>query len=212
MRHFDHLLACAAFSVFMVCARVESATIVPSSFSPGQPSSFVLRLPPVSNLGSFNVELLLTSPSGVAGTDFFFDAGMSQPVSSGYIFPDTTNFFAAANVISGNRHSLTLSDFALVGTDIVEGVNDGVATVMFTTLPGFKGALSLSLGQDSFQLDTPAATPTQVSGFAAARNFAASSVDVTVIPVPESTTIGLAAIAVLTSATRYRKLILASAA
>lgn len=193
-----------ALSLPSFAVGVENSSLL-NGYVPGQPNYFVLRLPAVTNLGSYNVELLLTSPTGVAGTDFYFDAVATHSISPGYVFPNASNFFTAANTLSGNRHSLTISDFALAGTDIVPGVNDGIATVVFKTSPGFNGALSLALGQDSFQLDTPATVPTPVTGLATARSSVASNVDATVTPVPEPNIVCLLNIAFIAATCAVRR-------
>lgn len=174
-----------------------AATIDIGAYVPGQPSAFVFRLPPVSNLGAYNVELLLTSPTGVAGTDFFFDNGATVPAASEYVFPSVENFFASTNVLPGNIHSLTLSDFSPTGVNVVAGTNDAVTSVVFGTSPSFNGVLSLSLGEDTFQLDTPDVTPTSVPEYAAARTTVVADVTVSIPPVPEPSAIVLAVAAVM---------------
>lgn len=190
MRVFLFLLAAC------LCLPSYAASI--DSYVPGQPKSFEFRLPPVSNLGSYNVELLLTSPTGVAGTDFYFDASATAPAASNnYIFSSAVNFFASVNALPGNTHSLTLSDFSLTGTNVIAGTNDAVASVVFRTSPSFNGLLSLSLGEDTFQLDTPDATPTSVPEYAAARSTVAADMNVSVPPVPEPTSISISVCSVL---------------
>ncbi len=182
MRVILYLLA-ACLCLPSYAASIEASAL--DSYVPGQPKSFVFRLPTVSNLGSYNVELLLTSPSGVAGTDFYFDAVATAPAATEYVFPSAENFFASSNVVPGNTHSLTLSDFGLTGVNVVAGTNDAVAAVVFLTSPTFNGVLSFSLGEDTFQLDTPAVAPTSVPEYAAARSTVAAEVNISVSPVPE---------------------------
>lgn len=192
------LLFCLCIA--LCCSPSYASSIETSLYDgyvPGQPKSFGFRLPPVSNLGSYNVELLLTSPTGIAGTDFFFDASATVPAASKYVFPSTVNFFASANILSGNTHSLTLSDFGLTGVNVVAETNDAVALVVFRTSPSFNGLLSLSLGEDTFQLDTPDVIPTSVAEFSEALSMVAASVDVDISPVPEPTAIILAVLSAL---------------
>lgn len=189
MRVFLFLLA--------ACLTLPSYAASIDGYVPGQPKSFEFRLPPVSNLGSYNVELLLTSPTGVAGTDFYFDASATAPAASNYVFSSAENFFASVNVLPGNTHSLTLSDFSLTGTNVVAGMNDAVASIVYRTSPSFNGVLSMSLGEDTFQLDTPALNPTPVGGYSAALAAVAADVSVEVSPVPEPGALAICGIAML---------------
>src|SRR5688500_3352170 len=88
---------------------------LPNSYVPGQPVAFDVRLPAVSNLGAYNIDLVLESSAGNAGTNFFFDAAATTPASTGYIFPSTANFVDATTVDSSMRHRITLTDFAFSG-------------------------------------------------------------------------------------------------
>lgn len=175
---------CACMPTFALPSETSSLL---SGYVPGQSNSFLLRLPQVSNLGSYNIELLLTSPTGIAGTDFYFDAVASAPAANGYVFASSDNFFASANVLATNTHSLTLSDFSVTGVNIVDGVNDNVATIFFGTSATFNGILALSLADETFQLDMPSTIPTPVTEFEMARNTVSDAVDITVPPVPEPT-------------------------
>src|SRR5687767_8394436 len=69
---------------------------LPNSYVPGQPIAFDVRLPAVTNLGSYNVDVVLEASAGVAGTDFFFDVAATTAAATNYVFPSATSFFAAA--------------------------------------------------------------------------------------------------------------------
>jgi len=158
------------------------------SYTPGGTVSFEVSLPPITNLGSYNIDLLLTGTSGVAGTDFFFDLAATNAASSAYVFASTTNYFDAVNVDSPLVHRLTLSDFDFTGVDVTAAVNDRVATVAIGTTGGFQGDLSLAIDTAGLILDTPDNTPTPVQGFSqiVADTSAAGDFDIVVVPEPSA--------------------------
>lgn len=194
MRMFLYL--CAVGMGLPTCGALGGSSSFLDGYLPGQTNSFLFRLPAMTDLGAYNIELLLTSPTGAAGTDFYFDAGVTTPASSGYVFPTSENFFASTNVLSGNRHSLTLSDFSLTGVDVLEGANDAVAIVAFRTSPLFTGVLSLSLEEGTFQLDIPNSSGTAVPEFAAVRGAVAADVNgnLHAVPEPVGIILGMAAL------------------
>ncbi|MBL9165597.1 MAG: hypothetical protein JNL18_22920 [Planctomycetaceae bacterium] len=204
MRMLSLCLCTLYFAIPSYASSLESASLL-SGYLPGQPQSFIFSLPPVTDLGSYNVELLLTSPTGVAGTDFYFDALATTPAANNYIFSSAENFFVSANVVPGNIHSLTLSDFSSAGVDVVTGANDEVASIVLRTSASFNGVLSLSLGVDTFQLDTPASTPTSVSEYASALAAAVAEVNSEVSPVPEPGTAGICIASTLLVGYRLRR-------
>jgi hypothetical protein len=158
---------------------------LPSSYVPGQPVAFDVRLPAISNLGSYNIDLVLEGSSGVAGTDFFFDVAATFPAGTNYVFPSSANFFAAANVDLPTRHRITLTDFEIVGANVVPDQNDRVGTVVLRTVPGFDSPLSLFIDAPSLILDTPAMVPTPVSNYDAIRSDIAAAGPIGLLPVPE---------------------------
>ena len=140
---------------------------------------------------------MLTADAGVAGTDYCFDLAATAPVATGYVFPDTANFFDALNVDSPSQHRLTLSDFYLNGVDVAASVNDLVATVVIGTGADFSGNLALSVDVDGLILDTPDVSPTPVQGFVAIKMDTGSATSATVIPVPEPGAASIAGAALL---------------
>jgi hypothetical protein len=159
---------------------------LPSSYSPGQPTAFDVRLPAIDNLGSYNIDLVLESTSGTAGIDFFFDLAATEPAAANYVFPMSSSFFDAIHVDSAMRHRLTLSDFDVLGANVVAGQNDRVATVVLRTAAGFNGPLRLFIDTPSLILDTPAVAPTPVANFDAVQSAAAGAADLFPVPEPAS--------------------------
>jgi hypothetical protein len=169
---------------------------LPSEYKPGDPIAFEVRMPAITNLGSYNIDLVLESSTGTAGVDFYFDVAATQPASAHYVFLSTANFFDAANVDSASRHRLTLTDFDLEGMNAVPGTNDRVATVVLQTLSSFFGHLALSVDTEGLILDTPD-SPTPVSGFDTLQaDIAASGVSV-IVPVPEPSVAFMTAAAII---------------
>lgn len=158
---------------------------LPNAFQPGTPITFDVRLPPISNLGAYNIDLVLESTAGTAGVDYFFDAAATVPAVTNYVFPTSANFFDAVNVDSPSRHRITLSDFDLSGVNILAGQNDRVATVVLRTEPDFGNPLSLFVDAPSLILDTPGVVPTPVSGFNTIQTDIASAGATGLLPVPE---------------------------
>jgi len=169
---------------------------LPHSYNPGEPVMFDVRLPAISNLGAYNIDLVLESSAGNAGTDFFFDAAATTPALTSYIFPSTANFLDAATVDSSMRHRITLTDFAFSGVN-VSGANDHVVTVTFRTTPEFKGRLRLFVDTPLLILDRPSAVPTPVQGFDVIKNDITAAGSVELVPVPEPSNFLIASSALL---------------
>ena len=159
---------------------------------------FDVRLPAISNLGAYNIDLVLESNgTGNAGTDFYFDVAATAPDLTSYVFPSTANFLDATTVDSSLRHRITLTDFAFSGVNVA-GANDHVATVVFRTTPVFKGPLRVFVDTPLLILDTPSAVPTPVQGFDAIKNDIAAAGSFELVPVPEPSNLLIAAAALLT--------------
>jgi hypothetical protein len=172
---------------------------LPGSFIPGQGVSFDVRLPSITNLGSYNIDLVLESNVGTAGVDFFFDAAATGPASMSYVFPSTLNYVDAVTVDSATRHRITLTDFDLSGVNVVGGTNDRVATVVFGTSAAFKGPLSIFVDAPLLILDTPDVPPTSVAGFSMIQSEIAIAAGLDLIAVPEPSTLLLGAVCLVFS-------------
>ena len=166
---------------------------LPGGFVPGTPFGFQVRLPAITNLGSYNIDIVLESSIGVAGTDFFFDVAGTEPAVTNYVFPSSSNFFDAVNVDAPMRHRISLTDFNLAGLNVAPDANDRVADVKVQTAPTFSGSLSVFVDTPLLILDTPNITPTPVQGFSAIQAAIAAAGPVDLMPVPEPSTVLLAA-------------------
>ena len=177
---------------------------LPAAFVPGEAFTFTVGLPPITDLGSYDIDVVLTG-DGVAGTDFAFNLAATEPVAlvDGYVFPSNTNFFDAVNTPAANEQRLTVTDFDFGGADVVTGVNDRTASVVVDVAPGFTGLLSLSIDADSLILDSSATAPTPVAEFSdiVQATLTAGAVDLPAIPEPASLT--LACLALLAVRRRF---------
>jgi hypothetical protein len=171
---------------------------LPSSYTPGQPVAFDVRLPAITELGSYNIDLVLESTSGTAGVDFFFDVAATAPTVTNYIFPSAVNFFDAVNIDSPSQHRITLTDFDVAGVNVIPGANDRVATVVFQTTSNFDGPLSVFVAAPLLILDTPNVVPTPVPSFDAIQDDIAAAGPIDLTPVPEPSTLYFGAVVLIT--------------
>jgi hypothetical protein len=195
-------LVSAIFSVVLLAQTVLGVGVqliegLPSAYTPGQPVTFDVRLPAMTNLGSYNIDLVLDGAAGTAGVDFFFDVPATIPAATNYVFPSSANFFDAVTLDSPTRHRITLSDFDLTGVNVVPGSNDRVANVVLRTSPGFRGQLGLFVHTDGLILDTSDINPTPVAGFDSLKSNIAASGTIQIEPVPEPSVACLAGAGVL---------------
>ncbi|MBA3482492.1 MAG: hypothetical protein H0T51_11810 [Pirellulales bacterium] len=171
---------------------------LPASFTPNAAITFDVMLPPITGLGAYNIDLVLSSDSGVAGGNYFFDVAATSPAPSHYAFPSSANYFDAVNIDSPNRQRLTLTDFVLNGVSIVSGTNDRVARVVIGTTASFFGNLELSIDADGLLLDISDTTSTPVPEFESIRMATAMTPAVVLRPVPEPSTFVIGMILIAT--------------
>lgn len=188
-------LCCVSSVVF--AAPIQLIEGLPSTYTPGQPVTFQVRLPSVTDLGSYNIDLVVEGNSGIAGVDYSFDVAATMPSATSYIFPSATNFFDAANVDSPMRQRITLSDFDFAGVDIVPGTNDLVANVVVNTAANFLGSLSLFADPNGLILDTPDVEPTPVLEYQSIHAGVADSPPFVLPPVPEPSCALIAGLAIV---------------
>ncbi len=192
---FSAILLVEFFPQLAPGAAIQLIDGLPSSYPPGQPVMFDVRLPAISNLGSYNIDLVLESSVGSAGVDFFFDLAATMPAAASHVFPSSANFFDAVNTDSSTRHRITVTDFDFAGVNVLPGTNDRVATVVFRTAPTFNQPLQLYVDAPLLILDTPDPVPTPIEGFEALQNdiAAASPIELPAVPEPLSLSLGASA-------------------
>lgn len=202
------VLATPFLNVSATVASAASAAIVfdglPDSYVPGQPIAFELRLPAITNLGAYNIDVVLESDMELAGVDYELNQAASLPADVDYVFSSTVNFASAVNVDNSRRHRLTLSDFDLSGTGIVPAGNDRVGTIVINTLASSAGSLKVSIDGTSLILDTPAVTPTPVDQFDAIRDAVLAAEPASIAPVPEPSALAICGLTIVCLARRRR--------
>jgi hypothetical protein len=177
----------------------------PNSYVPGESVMFDLRLPVMSALAAYDIDLVLEGTTGTAGVDFFFDVEATAPSSVNYVFSSAANYFDAAIVDGAARHVLTLTDFDFVGVNVSTGVNDRVATVVLRTLTTYRGVLNVWVNSPTLILDAPAIVPTPVAEFAGIQAAIAAAGPIVLTPVPEPFGLSLVASGFGMSWTRRRR-------
>jgi hypothetical protein len=212
LRYLVATLAAMVVPIPVLGAPIQLISGLPDSFTPGQPVSFDVSLPAITNLGSYNIDLILESSAGTAGVDYFFDAAATLPATTHYVFSSTVNYFNSVTLDSTTRDRITLTDFDFSGLNVVSGANDQVAKVVVQTSASFHGPLSISVVAPLLILDTPNAVPTAVSGFSAIQSGVASAEPAALPEVPEPFAFALLApaLAGVLAVARYRRQFLVS--
>jgi hypothetical protein len=197
-----------SFALCLVVAPLAAAAPIvlsglPGSYTPGMPIMFQVELPPITDLGAYNIDLLLSSSIGEPGIDYGFDLDQTFPPASGYVFPSDANFFDALNNDSGSQR-LTLTDFDFSGVE-VGSLNRIVATVVATTSPAFTADLVLTIDISTLLLDTPDTTPSAVAGFddIASQTSGSSPAVIALVPEPTSTVLAFAGCSMLLCRRRW---------
>lgn len=197
------LLTLTTLSAPLVC-RGEFVQLVdlPSNFQPGESFAFDVIIPQTTSLASYQIDLLLSSTTGTAGSDYLF--GDVTPATSGYVFPSNADFGDGTNLESSMLQRLSLSDFDLDGHSTVAGVNDRIATVSVQTSAAFMGSLELSVDANRLILDGPQIDPTPVPEFnqIVTDTMNQPAMVVSAVPEPGSTCLILGA---LTACAGYRR-------
>jgi hypothetical protein len=164
---------------------------VPTTYVPGESVEFQDKLPALSNLGAYQVDLLVESATALAGVDFSFDLPSINIADSDYVFMSSDFFAAATNLEGANRQRLTLTDFELAGIDVVPNVNDLIGTIVLRTFKSLNAVLEIKVDAQSLILDTPQVVPTSVLEFQFIQNGVLASGPIKLRPVPEPTTVCL---------------------
>lgn len=124
----------------------------PATYTPGETFQCQVILTGVDHLASFTMDLILSSSSGAAGTDFSFDDAET---------PDTWYVFTGESTV-GFSHSTPGDSQVTIGDSLSDltkevstaaGVNDLLALVTIQTSAQMSGILSISFDPDYLYLD-----------------------------------------------------------
>lgn len=121
---------------------------LPAIYTAGGDFSFEVHLSDAQNLSAYDIELVLTHPTGTAGTDYFF-LSAATPASNYILNPDPGNFVHGINP-PGQFDHLTLSDFMNAGTS--SSISGTVAVVTVRTGAALVGSLSISIDSSTLAL------------------------------------------------------------
>ncbi|MEL6108398.1 MAG: PEP-CTERM sorting domain-containing protein [Planctomycetota bacterium] len=207
----NRTLISLVFGILILTSPASAGIMISSSdstFTPGTAFAFSVELPSLTNLGAYNIDILLTGDTGTAGTDFFFDLAQTVPASSGYVFTTDVFFASATNNDSTLTQRLTLTDFDFFGLNVIPGVNSNIAEVVVQTSGGYTGNLTLSVDTTSLLLDTPDLIPTPVAEFSTVVTETAAATPATFTSssvVPEPSTFAIFSIAIATLGCRRRR-------
>ena len=157
----------------------------PPAYQPGQTFSFGILLPDTSNLAIYQIDVLLSSVTGTAGTDYFFGSVIPAAPNQKYVFDSNLNFGSGINLESPSTQRLSLSDFDFAGVNTSAGINDHIATINIETATTFTGDLRLSIDSGRLILDGPELTPTPVVEFDAIRIDTGNQPATVISAVPE---------------------------
>ena len=174
-------------------ARADVVTLaVPDAYSPATAFTVGVRLSPVSNLGLYNVELVIRSPGAPAG---WLAVSPPSPAAGGYVFTTTDNFLGSS-VAAGSEYRLTLSDFTLdaTGPDVTAGVNDRLATLTFLPSSTPTTPIEVSIDRTSLFVDDAAGDSLQTGGPLPVAVVGPGATEPAPVPAPAG--IALAAVAV----------------
>lgn len=175
-------------------ADVVTITTPSPKYTAGQAFDFTIEMPDVTGLFAYEISLLLTSDSGVAGIDYYFLDGISAP--SNYVFPSLANRAVVTAIDSPSLSRLTISDIDDInfGTDVVSGTNDHVAGLQIMTAANFAGDLELSVDANGLFLDDINLSPVAeynsiVSDILASGATQISPAETVAVPEPSATVI-----------------------
>ena len=159
------------------------------TYQPGSPLLFQVLLPvAVTELGAYEIQIVLTGDEPTAGVDFGFDVDATEAADAQYVFDSADLFFDTILTESATSQILWLTDLTLgAGVDVAESINDRVANVVVNTAASYRGTLTFTIDADSLILDTPDGN--EIAGIAAIRTDTATAAPTTLVAIPEPSVI-----------------------
>ncbi|OYP34497.1 hypothetical protein [Rhodopirellula sp. MGV] len=185
---FLALFACLIANVASPASVLADAVQIidaPTTYVSGDSLEFTVSVPAMTNLSSYQIDILLSSNFGSAGVDYSFGTITPASPGLGYVFESNDFFGTGFNLESASTQRLSLSDFDLAGINTFVGVNDYIATVQIDIARDFSGPLQLSIDASRLIFDGPDLTPTPVAEFDAIQNATFSRPVTLIAAVPE---------------------------
>jgi hypothetical protein len=180
------------------------------TYQSGSPLLFSVVLPTdISDLGAYEIQIVITGDDPTAGVDYGFDVDATKAANSNYVFESTDLYFDAVIPDSATSQILVLSDLTLgSGVDVSPDVNDRVADVVVHTSASYSGSLTFSIDVDALILDTPVAS--DIAPLATIRSDTAAAGPITItVPEPSAvvpSAVGICAMVLGTYRSRRRRL------
>jgi hypothetical protein len=195
------LLGCLVVSGTAVASPILTI-YAPSSYASGTAFEITIALTGAEDLSLYNIQLVLSSPTGGEGVDYFF-SDATEPLKR-YIFKDLeTDPPGFQSLIPDEaKHRITLSDLSILGS-VTTGAeaNDLVAVVTVMTTVSMVDDLTITVVSNALELDTPDKVP--VGGFYELKD----SLQVSIVPVPEPASAALFALGVVLLRRRSRRIV-----
>jgi hypothetical protein len=122
---------------------------VPDTYSPGTAFTFTVRVPALTDLTSYSIDLVFSTE--VTDPPLFASASAALTTANGgrYVFPSNAGFQSTLTTFNGGTDVLlTIADSGPL-TNTTPGVNDTLALVTVTPGADFKGPITISLGADT---------------------------------------------------------------
>jgi hypothetical protein len=122
---------------------------VPGTYSPGTAFTFTVRVPALTDLSSYSLDLVFGTE--LSDPPLFAQASAALATADGgrYVFPSNAGFQSTLTTFDGGTEILlTLADSGPL-TNTTVGANDTIALVTVTPGTEFSGAITISLGSDT---------------------------------------------------------------
>lgn len=207
------LAVVAAVGLTAAPARAETLPLIegmPSTYTPGQPFSFTLRVPELLGLAAYNLELKF----GTTVTNPPLLAFATPADADRYVFGSTDRLgFGFAIDPNGTEVRLSLIDpFDNLpgrdpGVDVVAGANDTLATITVSPGVGLTGPITISVGDaTNFQYILESGTFDPPSPFVVQQADTGPPVGGNPVPAPPAALLlGFGAVALLARAKLTRR-------
>ncbi|MCC7204901.1 MAG: PEP-CTERM sorting domain-containing protein [Phycisphaeraceae bacterium] len=182
-------VVCCLFASFAQASPVLSLN-APENYVPGGSFDVAIRLTDAQDLNLFGVRLIISSPTGVAGTDYGFVEPVPEPFTDPeYVFHGLSTYFSyGPGVITVAIYSTAMLEAPTASVDTYVG-HDLLSRIGIWTTAGFSSPITVAVDDQGLELLRPLpdefAAQTPIDGFSSLLS-ALPSVQVSAIPEPAS--------------------------